>query len=236
MSITMQRLLYLAFLFAHVPAVHSGEKSGPLYKDGWDLRGNTFQSRWSSGSATLDEKGRLVVKKDEEAGREIVNTSTGGGCDMYTTTMFADCRVEIEVLVPKDSRSGILLMGRYEILLAESTGVKNAGLTDMGAIANVAIPKVNACKNLGDWQRFIIDFQAPRFAGKKKTANAIFHKVLLNDELIHEKIELTKGSTDGGNGGALGHTLGEEAATGPLMLKGNGGPMAFRNLRITTKK
>jgi hypothetical protein len=232
----MQRLLCLAFLVALVPAVHSGEKAGTLYKDGWDLRSNTFQSRWSSGSATLDDKGMLVVKKNEEAGREIVNASAGGGCDKYTTTVFVDCRVEIEVLVPKGSRSGILLMGRYEILIAESSGVKNSGLTDMGAIANVAIPKVNACENLGDWQKFVIDFQAPRFDGKKKIANAIFHKVLLNGELIHEKIELTKGSTDGGKGGPLGHTLGEEAATGPLMLKGHGGPMAFRNLRITAKK
>jgi hypothetical protein len=230
----MQRLICL--LFTLVPAVQGGEKAGELYKDGWHLRGNTFQSRWRTGTATIDDKGILVFKKNEESGPEIVNTSAGGGCDKYTIKQFADCRVEIEVLVPKGSRSGILLMGRYEILLAESFGVKDLGLTDMGAIANVAAPKVNACKKLGDWQKFVIDFQAPRFDGKKKTANAIFHKVLLNGELIHEKIELTKGSTDGGKDGPLGHTLGEEGPTGPLMLKGHGGPMAFRNLRITAKK
>jgi hypothetical protein len=44
----------------------------------------------------------------------------------------------------------------------------------------------------------------------------------------------------GGKGGPLdyppGYTLGAEVPTGPLMLKGHGGPMAFRNLRITAKK
>jgi hypothetical protein len=237
----MQRLLCLAFLVALVSTVQGGEKAGKLYKDSWLLRGNSAESRWRwSGAATLDDKGKLVFNNDEVACPEIVNTSKDGACDAYTFKEFADCRVEIEVLVPKGSWSGILLMGRYEILLAESSGVKNPGLTDMGAIANIAIPKVNACKNLGDWQKFVIDFQAPRFDGKKKTANAIFDKVLLNGELIHEKIALTKGSTDGGKGGPLdyppGYTLGEEVATCPLMLKGHGGPMAFRNLRITAKK
>ena len=238
MKMFVPSLTLLLFVsVAAVPAVPSGEKAGKLYKDSWHLRDNSAESRWHwSGAATLDDKGKLIFNNDEIACPEIVNTSKDGGCDTYTFKEFADCRVEIEVLVPKGSRSGILLMGRYEILLAESSGVKDPGLTDMGAIANVAIPKVNACKKLGDWQKFVIDFQAPRFDGKKKIANAIFHKVLLNGELIHEKIELTKGSTDGGKGGPLGYTLGEEAATGPLMLKGNGGPMAFRNLRITTKK
>lgn len=180
-------------------------------------------------------QGKLVVKINDEAGPDIVNTSAGGGCDKHTIQQFADCRVVIEVLVPRGSRSGILLVGRYEILLAESSGVKEPGLTDMGAIANVAAPRVNACKKLGDWQKLVIDFQAPRFDGKKKTANAIFTKVFLNGELIHEKIELTKGATDGGKDGPLGHTLGEEAPTGPLMLKGHAGPMAFRNLRISAK-
>ena len=71
--------------------------------------------------------------------------------------------------------------------------------------------------------------QAPRFEGKKKTANAVFKKVVLNEKVIHENAEVLKGVT----GGSLS---GSEAAVGPLMLQGDHGPVAFRNVRITPKK
>ena len=87
---------------------------------------------------------------------------------------------------------------------------------------------MNASKKPGEWQRFVIDFQAPRFDGTKKIANAIFHKVTLNGEVIHDKVEVTKGAT----GGALGG----EVPMGPLMFQGDHGPVAFRNLKITPKK
>ena len=51
---------------------------------------------------------------------------------------------------------------------------------------------------------------------------------MLNDEVIHEKVEMTKGAT----GGALGG----EVAVGPFMLQGDHGPVAFRKLKITPKK
>jgi hypothetical protein len=114
------------------------------------------------------------------------------------------------------------------VQILDSFGVKKLSMHDMGAIYSVAIPKVNACKKAGEWQKFVIDFQAPRFDGKKKTANAVFHKVVLNDEVIHDKVEMTKGAT----GGALG----DEVAVGPLMLQGDHGPVAFRKLKITPKK
>ena len=50
-------------------------------------------------------------------------------------------------------------------------------------IYSVAVPKLNACKKPGEWQKFVIDFQAPRFDGKKKTANAKFLKVELNGQV-----------------------------------------------------
>jgi Domain of Unknown Function (DUF1080) len=119
-------------------------------------------------------------------------------------------------------------MGRYELQILDSFGVKKLGMGDMGAIYSVAIPMLNACKKPGEWQKFVIDFQAPRFDGKKKTANAIFQKVTLNGETIHDKFEVTKGAT----GGALGG----EVPMGPLMFQGDHGPVAFRNLKITPKK
>src|SRR5437763_7920923 len=146
----------------------------------------------------------------------MVNTA-GGGIYIYTEQEFGDCLVEVEVMVPKGSNSGIYLMGRYEIQILDSFGRDKLGMGDMGAIYSVAVPKLNACLKAGEWQKYVIDFQAPRFDGKKKTANAIFHKVVLNEKVIHDKVEVTKGAT----GGALGG----EVAMGPLMFQGDHGPV-----------
>src|SRR5438093_343659 len=90
-----------------------------------------------------------------------------------------------------------------------------------------AAPKTNAAKAPGEWQKMVIEFKAPRFEGEKKTASAKFAKVTLNGQVIHENVEM-KGPTPSG-------ITGKEAATGPLMFQGDHGPVAFRNIRITTK-
>jgi hypothetical protein len=207
---------------------HSGEQAVSPFngKDltGWKLRGDAKKNKWEVGTASVNDKGTLVFKKD---GSEMVNTA-GGGLDIYTEQEFGDCHVEIEVMVPKGSNSGIYLMGRYEVQVLDSFGKEKLNYQDMGAIYTVATPTVNACKKPGEWQKFVIDFVAPRFDGKKKTANAKFVKVELNGQTIHSNVEVTKGAT----GGALG----AEAPVGPLMLQGDHGAVAFRNIRVTPKK
>jgi hypothetical protein len=220
--------ILLAFSFTTL--AHTGERTGAVKpfngKDltGWKLRGDAKKNKWQVGTAAVDDKGKLVFK---EGGHEMVNTS-GGGIDIYTEQSFGDCRIECEVMVPKGSNSGIYLMGRYEIQVLDSFGVKKPGMGDMGAIYSVAVPMLNASKKAGEWQTYVIDFIAPRFDGKKKTANAKFVKVVLNDQVIHDNVEVTKGAT----GGALGG----EVPEGPLMFQGDHGPVAFRNIRITPKK
>ncbi|HZZ80418.1 MAG TPA: DUF1080 domain-containing protein [Gemmataceae bacterium] len=217
----------LPVLFA-LSLAHAGEKAVTPFngKDltGWKLRGKDDKNKWQVGAASVDDKGNLTFKKD---GTDLVNTA-GGGIDIYTEQEFGDCLVEVEVMVPKGSNSGVYLMGRYEIQVLDSFGKKTLTYQDMGAIYSIAVPKINACKKAGEWQKFVIDFQAPRFDGKKKTANAKFVKVQLNGETIHENVEVTKGAT----GGALGG----EVPVGPLMFQGDHGPVAYRNVRVTPKK
>jgi hypothetical protein len=86
---------------------------------------------------------------------------------------------------------------------------------------------VNAAKKPGEWQKFVIDFRAPRFENGKKTENAKFLKVTLNNEVIHENVEV-KGPTPS-------CLTGKESPTGPLMFQGDHGPVAFRNLKIIPK-
>ena len=160
---------------------------------GWKLRGDVKRNKWQAGIAATNDKGQLTFK---EGTGELVNTA-GGGIDIYTEQEFGDCRVELEVMIPKGSNSGIYLMGRYEIQILDSFGRTKLGMGDMGAIYSVAVPKVNASLKPGEWQKYVIDFQAPRFEGKKKVANAKFLKVVLNNQVIHENAEVLKGATGG---------------------------------------
>ncbi len=88
-------------------------------------------------------------------------------------------------------------------------------------------PRRNACKKPGEWQTLDIVFQAPRFgADGKKTASARFVKVVLNGQLIHDDVEAAT---------PTGHAWkNKEVAAGPLLLQGDHGPVAFRNVRVRT--
>ena len=98
--------------------------------------------------------------------------------------------------------------------------------TATGTIRPVHAPSVNASKPPGEWQSFDIIFRAPRFdASGKKTANAVFVKVLYNGKVIHENVECA--------GPTRGAKLPSEAPTGPILLQGDHGPVAYRNFKLT---
>ncbi len=191
---------------------------------GWRFKGdNKEQSKWRVGKASLDtaDSGKIAASD----GRELVNAA-GGGVDIYSEFKHGDARIELEVMVPKGSNSGIYVMAEYEVQVFDSFGKKELGQGDMGAIYSAAAPRVNACKAPGEWQKFVIDFLAPRFdAAGNKTANARFVKVTLNDQIIHENVEV-KGPTPS-------CLTNKESPTGPIMFQGDHGPIAYRNMKIT---
>jgi hypothetical protein len=200
--------------------------------DGKDFKGWKFReekkSQWKVGVATVTEKDELAIRR--ETGNEIKQmVNERGSTDIYTEEKFGDVAIEVEFMIPKGSNSGVYLMGEYEVQILDTYGKPDdkLGPGDMGGIYHTAAPKKNACKKPGEWQKFVIDFQAPKFDEEKKTANGKFIKVTLNDVLIHENVEV-KGSTGGG-------LTGVEHATGPLMFQGDHGPVAFRNIKITRK-
>jgi hypothetical protein len=86
-------------------------------------------------------------------------------------------------------------------------------------------PKINASLPPGRWQSFDVVFRAPRFNRLgEKTANARFIKVVHNGQTIHENVEVT--------GPTRASTFDDEKPAGPLMLQGDHGPIAFRNIRL----
>ncbi|NUQ63547.1 MAG: DUF1080 domain-containing protein [Pirellulales bacterium] len=192
---------------------------------GWQVKGSPEKSLWTVGTASLKtgDPRQIAVAP---GGSELINAGSHG-LDLYCDAKFGDARIELEVMVPKGSNSGIYVMGEYEIQVLDSFGKgDDLGMGDMGAIYSFAVPRKNACKAPGQWQQFVIEYLAPRFnAAGNKTANARILKVTLNGETIHENVELTK-QTPGG-------VAGKESAEGPLMFQGNHGPVAYRNIKIT---
>lgn len=205
--------------------------------DGWKLK-DEKKSKWeafTNAAPVLDPKNESAFQGGAAAAgntnlpSSLVNVK-GGGTDIYTADKFGDCTVELEFMVPKGSNSGIYLMGEYEVQVLDSFGKpdEKLGQGDLGALYSAAAPKKNASKKPGEWQKFVIEFQAPKFEGDKKVANAKFVKVTLNDVVLHENVEM-KQQTPGG-------LTGKEAPTGPLMFQGDHGPVAFRNIKITPRK
>ena len=201
---------------------------------GWKLK-NEKKSRWIAGYATVinpSAKTISIKSKGDGEPTSLINFLPEGehGCDIYTAERFGDIHLELEFMVPKGSNSGVYLMGEYEVQILDSFGKPDNKLTqgDLGALYSAAAPKKNAAKKPGEWQKFVIDFQAPKFDGGKKTANAKFVKVVLNGVVLHENVEM-KQQTPGG-------LTGKEAPTGPLMFQGDHGAVAFRNIKITPKK
>ncbi|MCB0629605.1 MAG: DUF1080 domain-containing protein [Saprospiraceae bacterium] len=154
---------------------------------------------------------------------------------LITNWEHGDIILDLEVMIPKGSNSGIYLQGRYEVQLLDSWGVKDPSFSDIGGIYRNwesekgkiymgKAPITNAAKAPGLWQHMQIAFRAPRFNDRgEKTENARFISVDLNGVRIHENLEVPLPT-----GGPIKN---DEVATGPLMIQGDHGPVAFRNIK-----
>lgn len=193
---------------------------------GWKVKGAAEKSKWKVGKAALDAADPKKLAVGE--GDELVNAS-GGGIDIYSEQKWGDAVIELELMVPKGSNSGVYVMGEYEVQVLDSFGKEKVGAGDIGGLYGAQAPRLNASKAPGEWQKFVIDYRAPKFdeAGKK-TANMKFVKVELNGQVIHENVEM-KGPTPAG-------VSGKESATGPILFQGDHGPVAFRAIKVTPLK
>jgi hypothetical protein len=240
----MKRLLALAVFLAplSIPAGHAADGEWQdLFAKGLDAFKMPHGAWTEVAGVELDPANprKLLAK----AGHGIhYNGPKGRTNDLYTKDKYGDLEVHLEFLIPKGSNSGIKFHGHYEIQIEDSIAVKKLKGSDCGGVYPRAeaqpryhhiddgiAPRVNACKPAGQWQTFDIVFLAPRFdKDGKKIANARLVKVLFNDVLIHDNVELLTPTGD--------RWRGPEMAEGPLMLQADHGPVAFRNLKIRAVK
>ncbi|MFZ6011846.1 MAG: family 16 glycoside hydrolase [Bacteroidota bacterium] len=159
---------------------------------------------------------------------------------LVTIWEHGDMDLEFEVMLPKGSNSGIYLQGRYEVQLLDSWGVRNPKFSDIGGIyrnwetqpGNIYMGKAplsNPAKAPGLWQKMEIAFRAPKFDAKgNKIANARFASVKLNGVTIHDNVEVPLPT-----GGPIEKN---EKPFGPLMIQGDHGAVAFRNIKYKLLK
>ena len=197
----------------------------PVSKN-WQIVGKTF--------VDLTQKQTFV----SEPGTGILLNIPGKGMsgNIFTAFEHSDIEIELDVMMPVQSNSGLYFQGRYEIQLFDSWAVSKPKYADIGGVYqrfdNSKLPKgyegkaprINAAKAPGLWQHFRIVFQAPRFNAEGiKTKNAIFKEVFLNGFLIHENQEVT--------GPTQGSAFNDEKPMGPFMIQGDHGAVAFRNIQ-----
>jgi Domain of Unknown Function (DUF1080) len=172
-------------------------------------------------------------------GDRMLNGRDGKTRDLITDENFGDVELYLEFIVARGSNSGVYLQGHYEVQIFDSSGTVTPTYGDAGGIyegfskftrvANNKFagspPRVNAASRAGQWQSYLIWFRAPRFDETgSKTADAEFLRVWHNGVLVQEHVPVDEPTVS-----ALGTP---EAPLGPLMLQGDHGFIALRNIYV----
>lgn len=213
---------------AHVPRNHFAALHQP--------NGDWYEA----GDAMLNPgENRLLVGKPGTG--VLINGETGRTASLVTKETYQDVQVHVEFMVAKGSNSGVIFHGNYEIQILDSAHIEaptgahcggvypraegEPGTPSYRHIDKGSPPRVNAAKPPGQWQTMDIIFQSPRFnEGGSKTANAKFVKVVHNGVVVQENHEMPY--AHGPNWDR------KQFPNGRVVLQGDYGPIAFRNIRV----
>jgi hypothetical protein len=142
------------------------------------------------------------------------------GNDILTEKKFTDFELHVEFQAT--SNSGVYLQGRYEIQIDNSFG-RPATKHSCGAIYGRIAPSKNVAKKPMEWQSFHVFFRAPRGKDGKVTDKARVTLIWNGEKVIDD------GEIEGPTGAALD---GKVLEPGPILLQGDHGKVAFRNVKI----
>jgi 3-keto-disaccharide hydrolase len=138
------------------------------------------------------------------------------GTDLVSEEKFGDFTARFEYLIPAGANSGFYLRGRHEIQILDDFKKNKAEVGGNGAIYSVKPVSLFASRAPGQWQEVEATIK-----GNRITA-------ILNGVKVHDNVEVNRAT-----GGELDANLSEP---GPILLQGDHGPTAFRNIRIRTLK
>src|SRR3954453_8390390 len=169
---------------------------------------------------------------DRGPGDRIVNGPLNKTANLVTDEKFGSFELFLEFMTAKGSNSGVYLHGLYEVQIFDSYGFEGPlTVGDCGGIyehsdgTGGTPPVRNACRAPGEWQSLHLWFVAPKFdAEGRKTQNARALRVLLNQIVVQENVELS--------GPTRSSPEVPEAPQNPVMLQGDHSAIAYRNIYI----
>lgn len=143
----------------------------------------------------------------------LVNeTAEEKGSDLVTNEAFWNFTIRYEYLVPEGSNSGLYLRGRHEIQILEDFKTLALRQGGNGGLYNLSAPD------------YFVSLPAGRWQSGEATVMGDEVTVILNGVKIHDRVKLSRAT-----GGELDSNLDQP---GPIMLQGDHGAVAFRNMRI----
>jgi hypothetical protein len=240
----------------------TGDGWKPLFngKDlsGWKFRNPTAKKVWKvCDDVRLDAADATRLAAVGDGGTQaaaLLCGEDGRGSDIMTDSSFADYELHVEFTVPKGSNSGVYNRGLFEIQVFDSFGKPKLGFHDCGALYERAYPRENLSKAPGEWQSYDITLSGKKLTlvwnGKTvykdqdvrygETDRDAFMR--LNQENAGKPLELRvklreeNGRYVGffGEGGTRSSLDGPDRP-GPILLQGDHGPVAYRNIFIRPK-
>jgi hypothetical protein len=188
-------------------------------KKQWQLAGDVFADRKKEKHLETSPGSGILVSQPRQNTRPL-----------ETKLQHGDMDLELDFLLAKGSKSGILLQGRYLIYLQDNWRQNSVAKEVSGSILagdKLILPVINAAKAPGLWQHLRIRFKAPRFdAAGKKIADALIAEVILNGKRVQQNITASAP--------AAAAPKQKEAPTGPLVFLPGSGPVAYKNISYKT--
>ncbi len=186
-----------------------------------------------AGDAVSNYLKQHDLKPVKGVGVAVNTASRNDRMNLATKEEFGDIELELDFMMAKNSNAGVYLQGRYEIQMLDSWKILDPACSDAGGVylrwtskgaVEGSAPAMNVARAPGLWQQLRIKFKAPRFNDKgEKIENARFVSVYYNDVLVQQEVEVT--------GPTVASMYSDEKALGPIMIQGDHGPVAIRNIK-----
>ncbi len=223
--------------------------------EGWKFRNPAAKKVWVvCDDVRLDpsDPSRLLpIGSGGSPGAALLCGDDGRGSDIMTAENFYAYELHLEFTVPRGSNSGVYNRGLFEIQIFDSFGAPRLAFHDCGALYERAIPPKNLARAPGQWQSFDITMKGKKISlvwndqpvykdmdvRYGETDRAAYER--LNQENagkpqpLQVKLREENGKYLGffGEGGTRS-SLGGPDRPGPILLQGDHGPVAYRNLYI----
>jgi hypothetical protein len=223
--------------------------------DGWKFRNPAANKVWVVCDAVhLDPADPTRLVPEGSGGSPdavLLCGSNGRGSDIMTDENYGDYELHLEFTVPKGSNSGVYNRGLFEIQVFDSFGVPKLAFHDCGALYERAIPPENLSRPPGEWQSYDITMRDKRLSliwnGRSvyqdrdvrygETDKAAYERLTKENAGKPESLKVQLRELNGrymgffGEGGTRSGLDGPDRP-GPILLQGDHGPVAYRNLYI----